>query len=139
MRLVTNAEIASASLAKSKHSKGRKKRGAFAEVKFGSAVVPIYRTQSNGRVRYMLSYHREGRRERMIFSQMATAKKEAMFVAQRIQSGTQHVTDLKPHERDSYKNAVELLDSLGVPLVAVVEDYVQARKVAESESLIEVV
>ena len=135
-KLVTNAEIASASLAKSKRSKGRKKRGAFAEVKFGSAVVPIYRTQSNGRVRYMLSYHREGRRERMIFSQLDDAKKEAKFVAQRIQSGMQHVTDLKPHERDNYKKAVELLDALGIPLVAAVEDYVQARKVAESESLI---
>jgi hypothetical protein len=65
---------------------------------------------------------------RQTFKDLAAAKKEAMFVAQRIQSGTQHVTDLKPHERDSYKNAVELLDSLGVPLVAVVEDYVQARK-----------
>ena len=26
----------------------------------------------------------------------------------------QHVTDLKPHERDNYKKAVELLDALGI-------------------------
>ena len=47
----------------------------------------------------------------------------------------QHVTDLKPHERDNYAKAVELLGGLNLPLVAAVEDYVQARKLAESESL----
>ena len=36
-------------------------------------------------------------------------KKEGQFVAQRIQAGMQHVTDLKPHERDHYAKAVELL------------------------------
>ncbi len=56
-------------------------------------------------------------------------------MAQRIQAGMQHVTDLKPQERDHYAKAVELLASLNLPLVAAVEDYVQARKLAESESL----
>jgi len=45
-------------------------------------------------------------------------------VAQRIQSGMQHVTDIKPHERDHYVKAVELLSALELPLVAAVEDYV---------------
>ncbi|MCX6877452.1 MAG: hypothetical protein NTW21_27130 [Verrucomicrobia bacterium] len=56
-------------------------------------------------------------------------------MAQRIHAGRQHVTDLKPHERDNYAKAVELLGGLQIPLVAAVEDYVQARKLAESESL----
>jgi len=36
---------------------------------------------------------------RKAFNDLESAKKEALFVAQRIQSGMQHVTDLKPHAR----------------------------------------
>ena len=104
-------------------------------MKFGSASVPIYLSDSKGRVRYFITHYRDGKRLRQAFNDLAAAKKEAMFVAQRIQSGMQHVTDLKPHERDNYVKAVELLGGLQIPLVAAVEDYVQARKLAESESL----
>jgi integrase len=116
--------------------KGRsKKAGPFHKVKAGSAVVPIYRTESKGRVRFTLSFYRDGRRMRKMFNDLESAKKEALFVAQRIQSGMQHVTDLKPHERDSYKAAETLLEKLGIPLYAAVEDYVRARTLAGTESL----
>ncbi len=106
-----------------------------AMARFGSASVPIYRCDSGGRVRFALSHYRDGKRLRQFFTTLEAAKKEGQFVAQRIQAGMQHVTDLKPHERDNYAKAVELLASLNLPLVAAVEDYVQARKLAESESL----
>jgi integrase len=70
-----------------------------------------------------------------MFNDLESAKKEALFVAQRIQSGMQHVTDLKPHERDSFKAAETLLEKLGIPLYAAVEDYVRARTLAGTESL----
>ncbi len=98
-------------------------------------MVPIYRTESKGRVRYTLSFYRNGRRMRKMFSNIDEAKKEALFVAQRIQSGMQHVTDLKPHERDNYKAAEALLEKLEIPLYAAVEDYVRARNIAGDESL----
>jgi integrase len=112
-----------------------KKAGPYHKVKAGSAVVPIYRTESKGRVRFTVSFYRDGRRMRKMFNSLEDAKKEALFVAQRIQSGMQHVTDLKPHERDSFKAAEALLDKLGIPLYAAVEDYVRARTLAGSESL----
>ena len=112
-----------------------KKIGPFLKVKSGSAVVPIYRTESKGRVRFTLSFYRDGRRMRKMFSSIDEAKKEALFVAQRIQSGMQHVTDLKPHERDNYKAAEALLEKLNIPLFAAVEDYVRARNLAGDESL----
>lgn len=118
-----------------KRTARKKKRGPVASVKFGSAVVPIYESRSGARVRYCLTYYRDGERLRQFFSDLESAKKEARFVAQRIQSGLQHVTDLKPHERDSYVKATELLAELDVPLVAAIEEYVQARKLAEGESL----
>ncbi len=113
----------------------RGKAGPHATVKFGSASVPIYFLESKGRRRFILAHYRDGKRIRQSFTDLTAAKKEALFVAQRIQSGMQHVTDLKPHQRDNYVKAVELLSALDLPLVAAIEDYVQARKLSESESL----
>ncbi len=98
-------------------------------------MVPIYQTESKGRVRYTLSFYRDGRRERKVFNTLEDTKREALFVAQRIQVGMQHVTDLKPHERDSFKAAEAMLQKSGIPLVAAVEDYLRARDLAGTESL----
>ena len=62
--------------------------------------MPIYLLESKGRRRLILAHYRDGKRIRQSFTDLTAAKKEALFVAQRIQSGMQHVTDLKPHERD---------------------------------------
>jgi len=106
-----------------------------ATVKFGSASVPVYRCGSGGRIRFAISHYRDGKRLRQFFTTLEAAKKEAQFVARRIQAGMQHVTDLKPHERDNFKAAEGLLAKLGIPLFAAVEDYVRARELAGSESL----
>jgi integrase len=104
-------------------------------VKFGSAVVPVYRSASGRRVRFTISYHRDGKRLRQTFPSLDAAKKEAQLVAQRIQAGMQYVTDMKPHDRDALVTARQMLESLGIPLVAAVEDYVRSRKIAGTESL----
>jgi hypothetical protein len=134
-KLVTNDGSDSAIRSKTKRSRGRKKQVPFLKVKAGSAVVPIYQPESKGWVRYTLSFYRDGRRERKVFNSLEDAKKEAQFVAQRIQVGMQHVTDLKPHERDSFKAAEAMLQKSGIPLVAAVEDYLRARDLAGTESL----
>lgn len=134
-KMATNPGLNSATRSKTRRSKGKKKQGPVASVKSGSAAVPIYRTESKGRVRFTVSFYRDGRRMRKMFNTLDDAKKEALFVAQRIQSGMQHVTDLKPHERDSFKAAETLLEKLGIPLYAAVEDYVRARTLAGTESL----
>jgi hypothetical protein len=51
----------------------------------------------------------------------------------------QHVTDLKPHERDNYAKALQLLADSGIPLVAAVEDYTRARDLADGEPLTTVI
>jgi hypothetical protein len=86
------------------------KAGPIATVKFGSASVPIYLSESKGRKRYFIAHYRDGKRILKAFADLAAAKKEAQFVAQRIQSGMQHVTDIKPHERDNYVAAMRLLE-----------------------------
>ncbi|MCF7674385.1 MAG: hypothetical protein K9M97_03515, partial [Akkermansiaceae bacterium] len=52
----------------------------------------------------------------------------AQLVAQRIQSGMQQLTDLKPHDRENYLAARARLGEAGVPLVVAAEDYAQCRK-----------
>ena len=110
-----------------------------ATAKFGSASVPIYRCDSGGRIRYAISHYRDGKRLRQFFTTLEAAKKEGLFVAQRIQAGMQHVTDLKPHERDNYAKALQLLADSGIPLVAAIEDYTRARSLADGEPLSTVV
>jgi hypothetical protein len=134
-KMVTNAAPGVAKRSKARRSGGSKKQGPFLKVRSGSAAVPVYRSETHGRIRYTLSFYREGRRERKVFTDLEDAKREALFVAQRIQSGMQHVTDLKPHERDSYKAATTMLEKSGIPLVAAVEDYLRARELAGTESL----
>ena len=96
-----------------KHGKGKP----AAQVKFGSAVVPVYRSASGNRTRFTISFHREGKRLRQTFPTLDAAKKEAHLVAQRIQAGLQHVTDMKPHDRDAFVRAKQMLAALGIPLV----------------------
>ena len=81
-------------------------------VGFGFAKVPVSRCASGGRIRFAISYHRERRRVRQFFTDLAAAKKEALLVAQRIQSGMQRLTDLKPHDRENYLAAcAKLIDT----------------------------
>ena len=107
-----------------------------ATVKYGSASVPIYRCRHRSSVRFVISYHREGRRVRQSFPSLEKARKEALLVAQRIQSGMQHVTDMTPADRDAFRAASAILAPAGLPLVAAVEEYMKARQLAGSSSLL---
>ena len=61
-KMVTNAGAATA---KARKQPKRPNTGKpHATVKFGSAVVPIYKSQSGARTRYTISYHRDGARVR---------------------------------------------------------------------------
>ena len=134
-KMATTQEAPTSAALKTPVPKRGKNGKPAAVAKFGSASVPIYRCDSGGRVRFAISHYRDGKRLRQFFTTLDAAKKEALFVAQRIQAGMQHVTDIKPHERESYVAAVGLLEKSGIPLVAAVEDYLRARDLVGSESL----
>ena len=109
-----------------------------ATVRHGSTSVPVYRCRHRGSVRFIISFHREGKRVRRSFGTLDKAKKEALLVAQRIQSGLQHVTDMAPHDRDAYAASVRLLEKTGIPLVAAIQEYVAAKGIAGTETLVNV-
>ena len=138
-KMATTQEAPTSTALKTPAPKRGKHGKPAAVAKFGSASVPIYRCDSGGRVRFAISHYRDGKRLRQFFTTLEAAKKEALFVAQRIQAGLQHVTDLKPHERDNYAKALQLLADSGVPLVAAVEDYTRARDLADGEPLTTVI
>ena len=93
-------------------------------MKFGSAAVPVYQCTDGNSTRFILSYHRAGKRMRQSFCSLATAKKEALLVAQRIQSGMQHVTDMTP--TTATPTAPRSLPKPACPLVTAIQEYVKA-------------
>src|SRR5210317_1563298 len=67
-KMVTNSSLGVQQPSK-KRRKGKRGKP-HASVKFGSAVVPIYKTQSGARTRYTISYHRDGQRVRQVFASL---------------------------------------------------------------------
>ena len=111
-------------LARTPRAKGRP----VAVVKQGSATVPIYRGSSRGSTRFTIAYYMNGRRERRTFGSVDAAKDEARMVALNIQRGMSSDNDLRPQDRESLRVAQTMLAPLGLPLVTVVEEYLQCRR-----------
>ena len=59
-----------------------KKGKPVATARFGSACVPVYRCDSGGRIRFVISHYRDGKRLRQFFTTLEAAKKEAQLVAE---------------------------------------------------------
>ena len=121
-----------------KRKEAKRGPGQVLKVRFGSVSVPIYQEKGRGRPRYVVAHYRDGRRIRKKFIDLDEAKKEARFAAQRIQAGMQHVTDLKPHERDAFVAANKLAGQAGLPLVSAMEEFVRAREIAGDLGLAQV-
>lgn len=105
-------------------------------VRAGSAEVPIYKGMVHGRTRYTMAYYQHGRRVRKTFGNLAVAKIEARRAADLIQNGQTHNLDLGPSARTDYLAATGLLEPLGLPLVAAVQEYVAARKALDGAPLL---
>ncbi|MFN0076597.1 MAG: tyrosine-type recombinase/integrase [Prosthecobacter sp.] len=69
-----------------------------------------------------------GRRERRTFGSLDAAKEEARMAALNIQRGLSSENDLRPQDRENLRAVQDLLSPLGLPLVAVVEEYLQCRR-----------
>ena len=90
--------------------KRRKGGKPVAIVRSGSVALPVYQCRDGSSTRFILSYHRAGKRVRQSFTSLEKAKKEALLVAHRIQSGMQHVTDMTPADRDAFRARLGLPD-----------------------------
>jgi len=107
---------------------GRSGGGPVAVVKQGSAAVPIYRGSCRGSERFTLAFYRNGSRQRRTFGSLDEAKKEARMIALNIQRGMAADNDLRPRDRECFRTALGLLEPLGLPILGVLEEYVECRR-----------
>ena len=107
-------------------------------IRSGSAVVRIRPYQNNGSTHFMISWSAGGGRTRESRSTLAAAKLRAQEVVTAIINGRMAAMELTGADRDSYSHALRALKPFDVPLHAVVEEWVEARKIAGDVSLIEI-
>jgi integrase len=110
------------------------------KVKVGNAIVKIYRDtyEKNGAdyERYSIAYYSDGKRKIETRAGEGEARARALELATQIAHGRINVLSLTNADRDSYLAALNLLQPLGVPLHAAVEEYVAARQALNGESLL---
>ena len=94
----------------------------------GSVQVKIYRCMNKGRVDYFVSYYLGRMRKRTVFSDFEKAKKEARFVAGKLDKQEGLVLELSPNDRLDYKAARFYLDPLGVSVQSAAMEYAEAMK-----------
>lgn len=105
-------------------------------VRRGSAAVSIRPYQNNGSGHFLVTWNVLGKRHRESRSTLDAAKLRAEEVAIAISNGKIDATELSGADRDSYRRALSLLEPLGIPLHAAVEEFVAARNILGSDSLI---
>jgi hypothetical protein len=102
------------------------------EVKRGNVIVKIY--QGNNRVngvnypQFTLTYYEGAERKKRRFADLAEARREADFTAEKLSKGEGQVLHLTSVDRTIYVQAIEHLRPLNVPLNVAVLEYASAVK-----------
>ena len=97
-------------------------------VKRGSVKVTIYYgVNKRGYRSFTLAYYQDGVRKRPVFSNFKEAKKEAIFVAERMGSQDADVLELKSADRAAYQRARQLLDPIGVGVEMAAAQFADAK------------
>ena len=106
-------------------------------IREGSVTVKVYRVRNYESVIYQVVYYLGSERTRATYSDEATALEEAGKKAKFLAQGQANELTLNGTDCDSYMAARELLREIGgVPLASAVDEYVRARKLLGSRSLI---
>ncbi len=108
-----------------------KKRASFT-VKAGSVELPVYfRELVKGGRRYeewtLVFFDAGGKRCRRFFADREKAQAEAERIASALSRGQAEAVEFTAADAEKYGRAIRLLKPTGVPLVAAVEEYVDAR------------
>lgn len=97
-------------------------------IRQGSVGVKIYRVENRGYVHHVISYYLGKSRVRKVVADFPKAKKEAERIATQLSKGEKEALKLTGADSTAYVHAQKLLQPLGVPLLAAVEEYVSAKK-----------
>ena len=106
-------------------------------VKVGNTLVKIYHWRGkSGYDQFKVAYHADGKLRRETFGKLAKAKARANEIAVQMERGERDILKLTSADRAGYVAALNLLQPLGIPLHAAVEEYVAARAHLDGESLL---
>jgi integrase len=78
--------------------------------------------------RFTVAFYLNQQRRRLTFGSLDAAKEEARKAALNIQRGVSSDNDLRPQDREALRAVQHMLQPLGLPLVSVVEEYLQCRR-----------
>lgn len=106
-------------------------------VKVGHSIVKIYRTPSNGREQFTVSYYLGDKRVRKTYSDYGKAFTDAETTAAKLSTGEVNVLDLTGVDRLAYVRAIETLKPTGVPLEMAALHFAEAYKILGDANLVE--
>lgn len=97
-------------------------------IKSGSAVAKVYQVKNRTRSIYSLVYYAQGGRQIRQFTKLGDAMAEGETVTEAINNGRAQVLELSGAERESFMNARDILAPTGIPLIAALTEYTEAKK-----------
>jgi integrase len=106
-------------------------------VKAGSSTVRIYRDRKPSGEYFRVVYHLGGKRHRLNFRDLDSAKTEAAAKAAQLARGDMDAAQITGKDRLIYGRALEAVKEFGIPLDAVAIEYGQARKILDGHNLAE--
>ena len=103
-------------------------------------TIKIYQGQNrvNGNIypQFTLTYYDGTQRKKKRFADLAKARREAEFTAEKLSKGEHQVLNLTSIDRTIYIQAVETLRPLNVPLNVAVQEYASAVKQLGSSTFV---
>jgi integrase len=106
-------------------------------IRRGSCVVKIYRDRRRSRDYFRVIYYLGGKRHRLVFSSLASAKAEADAKASQLARGDIDAAQLSGNDRLIYGRALEAIRHLEISLDAAALEYANARKALGPFSLLD--
>jgi integrase len=106
-------------------------------VKAGSSTVRIYRDRKPSGEYFRVVYHLGGKRHRLNFRDLDSAKTEAAAKAAQLARGDMDAAQLTGKDRLIYGRALEAVREFGIPLDAVALEYAQAQLILDGHNLAE--
>ena len=105
-------------------------------VKVGHSIVKIYRTPSNGKEQFTVSYYLGDKRIRKTYSDYGKAFTDAETTADKLSTGEVNVLDLTGEDRLSYVRALAALKPTGVSIEMAALHFAEAHRILKGASLV---
>lgn len=99
--------------------------------------MKIYRTPTDNRERFTLTYYSGGIRKRRVRDNFEQAKAEAHQIAVRLANGQHAVLRISNADQESFALAMNSARPAGIPLHCIVEEYMKAREILGTASLLD--